>query len=637
MDWPKLGNFVHLDRHKVTADAFKKDAVSGAVLGAQVVPDALTAGLIANINPTYALYGNMMGMAGGALFTASPTMTIGVTSAMAAIITDVPGVQNADDPGKALFMLSILVGIVMIAMGLARAGTALRFVSRAVLVGFVTGVGLSIMVGQLPDITGYAAKGDTHLARLFDLTIHFWEIKLPTLLVGVGCIALIGLMVRMKLGAMSLVLPIIIMSVISTVLDLDVQYLRDVAKVPSKLPLPMLPDFGAIPNLIVPSISLAFVGVIQGAAVSASAPNPDGTIPDASGDFFGQGVANIVAGIFRGMPVGGSMSSTAILQAGHAATRWAKIYSSVVIGVIIVSLGRYVNNSAMPALSGLLVVIGYQTINQKDVRAVWRSGQTQRVTMGSTIALSLLLPLQYTVLVGVVLSVLLFVMQQSQHLTVRQLVDDGDETLELEPPDTLPGGQVVVLQPYGSLFFATAPLLDQALPQIDASSGGSVVILRLRGHDNIGSTLSNALHRYAHRLNTVGSRLMLVTDSEPIKVELAASSVGSLIDDDHIFFGDEHVGRATGKAMDLAEEWVEQQRSHPDDDDPDDDAKSTSEHAGDTDTPTDSNKDTKDSHNPDGTEAGENSQNRDRDHSGRPDDPEGSGEPGERANGSNEN
>jgi SulP family sulfate permease len=292
------------------------------------------------------------------------------------------------------------------------------------------------------------------------------------------------------------------------------------------------------------------------------------------------------------------MSSTAILQAGHAATRWAKIYSSVVIGVIIVSLGRYVNNSAMPALSGLLVVIGYQTINQKDVRAVWRSGQTQRVTMGSTIALSLLLPLQYTVLVGVVLSVLLFVMQQSQHLTVRQLVDDGDETLELEPPDTLPGGQVVVLQPYGSLFFATAPLLDQALPQIDASSGGSVVILRLRGHDNIGSTLSNALHRYAHRLNTVGSRL---------------------------------------KAMDLAEEWVEQQRSHPDGDDPDDDAKSTSEHAGDTDTPTDSNKDTKDSHNPDGTEAGENSQNRDRDHSGRPDDPEGSGEPGERANGSNEN
>ncbi|MCB0973243.1 MAG: SulP family inorganic anion transporter [Actinobacteria bacterium] len=563
MAWPKLETYVHFHKRWFSKDNLKKDVVAGTVLGAQSVPDALTSGLIANVNPTYALYGNMMGMAGAALFTASPTMTVGVTSAMAAIITDVPAIQNADNPGKALFMLSILTGIVMIAFGFAKAGAALRFVSRAVLVGFVTGVGLSIAVGQLPDITGYAAKGDTHLARLFDLTLHFWKIDLTTLAIALGCIALTVLMQRMKLGAISLVLPIIIMSALSTLLKLDIQYLRDVAVVPSRLPTPMLPDFGAIPDLLVPAISLAFVGVIQGAAVSASAPNPDGTIPDASGDFVGQGIGNIVAGVFRGMPVGGSMSSTSILVQGHAATRMAKIFTAITSAIVIVALGRFVNNSAMPALSGLLIIVGYQTINQNDVRAVWRSGMPQRVTMGSTIALSLLLPLQYTVLVGVVLSGVLFVMQQSQHLSVRRLIADGDDVLEVAPPAVLPGGEVVVLQPYGSLFFATAPLLDQALPDIAATSGDSVVVLRLRGHENIGSTLSNALHRYARRLNTVGSELMLVTDSDTIKHELAASSIGTLMNSDHIFSGDEHVGKTTRRAIAAAQKWIDDRPPSP--------------------------------------------------------------------------
>lgn len=106
----------------------------------------------------------------------------------------------------------------------------------------------------------------------------------------------------------------------------DVELLRDLADIPNSLPVPKLPDLGLLPSLIVPAAALAFIGLVQGAGVSASFPRPDGTPADASRDFVGQGAANIGAGALQGMPVGGSMSGpglwrTDTLLRAHADAR----------------------------------------------------------------------------------------------------------------------------------------------------------------------------------------------------------------------------------------------------------------------------------------------------------------------------
>ena len=105
---------------------------------------------------------------------------------------------------------------------------------------------------------------------------------------------------------------------------LQVQVLDDIVAVPGSLPLPALPDLALVPALILPAVSLAFVGLIQGAAISAGMPNPDCRYPDADRDLIGQGVGNLVSGLFRGMPVGGSMSATMIGRSAGSTSRAAR-------------------------------------------------------------------------------------------------------------------------------------------------------------------------------------------------------------------------------------------------------------------------------------------------------------------------
>ena len=149
----------------------REDAIAGVVLGGQSVPDGLAGGLLAGVNPIYGLYGYMFGMLGAAFVTSSEFMTVQATGAMAAVVSDVSPVHDASDPERALFTLAIMTGVVMFVAGILKLGSILRFVSNAVMVGFISGVGINIVLGQLDDFTGYEAEGSNRLARNLVFTI----------------------------------------------------------------------------------------------------------------------------------------------------------------------------------------------------------------------------------------------------------------------------------------------------------------------------------------------------------------------------------------------------------------------------------------------------------------------------------
>src|SRR5271157_1305855 len=114
----------------------------------------------------------MFGTLTGSLLTSSSFMAVQATGAMAIIIADVPAVHTAGAPQRALFTLSVLTGVVMLAAGLLRLGSALRFVSNAVMVGFISAVGVNIILGQLANLTGYHASGANRVIRAFNTFIH---------------------------------------------------------------------------------------------------------------------------------------------------------------------------------------------------------------------------------------------------------------------------------------------------------------------------------------------------------------------------------------------------------------------------------------------------------------------------------
>ena len=546
-------------RFPIRHDTLRKDAVAGLVLGVESVPDGLAAGLLAGVSPLSGLYAYLFGTIGGSFFTSSTFMAVQATGAMAIVIADVPAVHAAGDPARALFTLSVLTGVVMLAAGFLRLGSVLRFVSNAVMVGFISAVGVNIILGQLANLTGYKAEGANRVVRAFNTLVHPGELHLQSLAIGILTVALILLLERTVLGPLGLVLAVVITSALVAVLGWgSVALVRDLSEIPRALPLPQAPMLRLVPSLVVPALSLAFVGLVQGAAISANFPNPDGRYPDVSRDFIGQGAANVIAGIFRGMPVGGSMSASSLNKAAGARSRMSLMIASVVMAVVIIAFAGLVGYIAMPALAGLLMLVGYRTIKPADLQSVWETGAVQKAVLLTSFVLTMIIPLQYAVLVAVGLSVILHVVRQSNQVTIKRwLLEPDGNLIEADPPAQLPANEVVALQPYGSLFFAAAPVLEAQLPATDGAGRNSVVILRLRGRTDLGTTFMDVLRRYAQGLVATDSKLVIVSASERIQEQLRVTGVTDLITPENIYSGDERVAATLKRAYADAMTWIE--------------------------------------------------------------------------------
>jgi SulP family sulfate permease len=249
------------------------------------------------------------------------------------------------------------------------------------------------------------------------------------------------------------------------------------------------------------------------------------------------------------MPVGGSMSGSSLIVQSGARTRLALFIAGAVMAVVVFVASDLVSFVAMPALAGLLIVIGWRAVKPSRVYSVIKSGPFPAAIMAVTFGLTLLIPLQFAVLVGVGLGVILYVAEQSNRVRVRrlQIVPDG-RIRETDPPAVVPGGEVLVLQPYGSLFFASAPVFERQIPEVSAESAGAVVIVRLRGTDQIGLSLVDVLRRFAHQLRDVGSSLKIVATEDRVIAQLDAGGLTADIGEANVYRGTEWIGEALRRA-----------------------------------------------------------------------------------------
>jgi SulP family sulfate permease len=542
----------------VPRGTLRQDVPAGLVLGLESVPDGLARGMLAGVNPLYGLYGYLFGTLFGALTTSSAFMTIQATGAMSVVISDVTLVQGGSpEAGRALFTLSVLTGVVMLCLGLLRMGWIVRWVPNAVLAGFINAVAVSIVLGQLGNLTGYEGVGANRLVRSVDTVLHVLSWSWPS--VGVGALTMVIIVIaERRIGALGMVLAIVAGSALAAIPALDVAQLRDITTIPRGLPAPVLPSLRDVVPLLLPALSLAFVGLVQGAAISRSFPNPDGSYPDASGDFRGQGIANIGAGVFQGMPVGGSMSATAIVTSAGARSRLALIVAALTMVAVVLLLPGVVGFTAMPALAGLLMVVGVRTLNLDTVLMVWRTGALQATVMSVTFVLTLVIPLQYAVLTGVAISIILHVARQANRITLRQWTLTPEGTIREDPPPAeLGSGQVVVLRPYGSLFFAAAGSFESALPAVTSDSRRSVIVISLRGKEDLGSTFITVMTRYADRLRAQDCLLKISGISERVMAQLTSTGAAAVIGTENLYRSTPVVAESTLQARHDAGEWLQ--------------------------------------------------------------------------------
>jgi SulP family sulfate permease len=529
--------------------------VTGAIGG---VPDGMAAATLVGVNPIHGLFATAVGRISGGLTASSQLMVVTTTSAAAlAAGSALSGVPDGDRL-PALFLLTMLSGAAMVVAGILGLGRLTGFVSHSVMIGFLTGVALNIVFDQVPKLAGVDATAPNAIGRALDVVLDPGSVQVgPLLVAAVAAAIVIGLGRTRYAGVAALVALVVTAAGVWVAGATDVALVSDIGDIPRGLPPPALPRLRLLSfDLIAGAAAVAVIVLVQGAGVAESAPNADGARADADADFTAQGIANVAAGLFRGMPVGGSVGQTAVNVRAGARDRWAAIASGAWVLVVLVALSPLVGLVPIPTLATLLVIASVGAIRPRQVAAIWRAGPQSEIALVTTFVATLLLPVAAAVGIGVAISLLLQANRESIDLRVVELVELPDGRFrEQAPPARLPDDAVTVLDIHGSLFYAGARSLEAALPEA-AGAHAPAVVLRMRGRVTLGATAFAVLAGYARRLAAEDGRLF-VSGVDP---QLFAS-FHRVVDVEErrwmdVYEAEPTLGDSTRRALRDAEAWL---------------------------------------------------------------------------------
>ncbi|MFE3467724.1 SulP family inorganic anion transporter [Streptomyces sp. NPDC059185] len=536
------------------------DVTAGLVTGLFSIPEGMAYASIAGFNPVAGLFSGVVPAIVGSLTARTVLMVTTLTSAIAltsqSVLSDA-GLDPADAGNVAV--LGLLSGVVMLLMGVLRLGVVLSFVSNAVMVGFSTGIALQIVVGVLKDATAYQPKGHNKLVQLGDWLVHAGSWDLAATLTAVATVAVWALAhVVKRLRTVALLVAMVVVSAGVAAFGTDVELVSDIADIPASLPHFTAPDWSAAPHLVGGALSIALVALTQAAGISPSVPNPDGSKPSVNRDFTAQGLASVTGSLFQSLPVGGSLSRTGVAVSAGAHTRWAGVFSGIWLALIVLALAPLAERIPMPVIGGLIIVVGGELIIGKipDIRLVLRTSWLSAAAMLITFLGTTQLPLQQAIILGAVLSLLLYCVQASRQASLLALTPTGDGRWRTEAvPRTLPAGQVTVLDYSGVSLFAELPAIERAWPE---PAPRAVLVLVLRTLPDVpSSAMIKLLDRLAEDLHRAGGRLLLAGVRPPLAKIAETTGLARRLGPDAIVPAEDTLFAAVETAVRRGRDWID--------------------------------------------------------------------------------
>jgi SulP family sulfate permease len=550
-----------LEQLKPNPKTIVSDLIAGLTVSMVNLAELMGYAMVAGVNPIYGLYSGIVAPIVGALTAGSAFMMITLTNETALMTAAM--LDSLDNwTIETVFAFTVLVGLFVLAFALLKVSKLLRFVSESVMTGFITGTAVLLILGQLPELTGYESEVDGNkIVETVDWLLNPTHWDLPTLIIGLLTIGAIMLFERTRAHKFALVMGLVLASLVALIPVFgDVHLVGDVAEIPRGLPLPTLPDFSQILELIVPALSLAILCVIVSAGVSQNYPNPDGSRGNPDQDFMGVGLGNIVGGFFQGLPVTGSLSRTAVGVGAGAQSRWGNIFSGLILAALLLTIAGLAEYIPETALAGLLIFVGVEAINQQRVGRAWNTHIAGRIAMVLTFLLTLVIDLQYAVYAGVLISLLLYIYSASQQVKVLELAPTADKRFEeRELPDEYPSNRATVIQTYAAPFFAAIDKVAESLPSAE-NTQNAVVILTGRGRDEAIDTFLTWLQQYSAELERGGNRLMLAEVGPNVMKQLEQTGIMDAIGGENVFAAEPVLGESIHKALEVAEEWMAREK-----------------------------------------------------------------------------
>jgi len=538
--------------------------ISGLATGLFSIPEGMAYAQLAGVNPVYGLYSGIVATIVASLTTGTILMMSTLTSAIALATGSVimtAGIQSSQMP-TALFTITLLVGVYMFVLGLARLGNIVNFVSNAVMTGFVAGASWLIITGQEHHLTGYSPVGANQFQKSINWLQNIDQWDVTTVAVSVAVIVSMVLLKRIRpIEKFAPIIVLVAATAVVNLLKIQTELVGAIATIPNSLPAFMLPDFSLIPQLALGSMSVALVALAQGAGISTAVPNPDGSKASQSRDFLGEGLGNLAGSFFQSMGTGGSLSRTGISVGAGANSRLGGVFAGLWLGLIVLLFGSQAEKVPLAVIGGMLVVIGVELIMARvpSARLVWSTrAWGSIIAMTLTFVSAVFIPLQYTIFLGAALSLGLYVVASARKVRLQQAVRLEDGGWEIhEAPKALASSQATVMVVQGLDFFAEVPTLDDQMPPARGASN-AVVILVLRDMQTLSSTGIKWLERYAKELKANGSVLMLADVNPKVMDVLKKSGALDAIGEQNIFPASPRILEAENVAWEAGQRWLQQ-------------------------------------------------------------------------------
>jgi SulP family sulfate permease len=522
--------------------------IAGLVVGIIALPLAMAFAIASGARPEQGIYTAIIGGALISIFGGSRLQIAGPTGAFIAILAGITAKYGI----SGLQVATLMAGVMLLLMGLARMGGVIKFIPAPVVVGFTAGIGVIIFIGQWSEFFGLPKPGGEHFhEKLWHLLQSLPNAHLPTL-----SFALLGLLIVLLTPRVKLLArvpgPLVAMIVVTLLqMILNIPGVATIGSafggIPTGLPTFVVPEMSVpqIITLIGPAFTIAMLGAIEALLSAVVADGMSGTKHDSNQELIGQGLANIVTPFFGGFAATGAIARTATNIRNGATSPLAGIMHAITLIAVLLFLAPLASDIPLAALAAILFVVAWNMSEVKHFSHLLKTAPiADRLILVITFVLTVFADLVVAVNVGMILAILHFLRRMSDAVETLP-VDETELHTELArhgiqhlPPDLL------VYEIAGPMFFGAVENFELALVQTKADP--KILIIRLRRVPFMDITGIQVLEEVMQKLRLRGIRVMLCEANERVRAKLErAGVINEVAADDYV----DHLIEAIKKAI----------------------------------------------------------------------------------------
>ncbi|MHC3469849.1 SulP family inorganic anion transporter [Streptomyces sp. 7R007] len=525
----------------------RRDLLAGLTVAIVALPLALGFGISSGLGAAAGLATAVVAGALAALFGGSNLQVSGPTGAMTVVLVPIVGRYGP----TGVLTVGVMAGLMLVALAALRAGKYMRYVPAPVVEGFTLGIACVIGLQQVPAALGVPKpEGDRVLVvawRALEEFVRHPNFTALGIAAAVAAVMLAGARLRPTV-------PFSLLAVVAATAVAQLAHLRaaqPIGDLPAGLPLPSLAflDPGSLGTLLAPAVAVAALAALE-SLLSASVADgmTVGQRHDPDRELFGQGLANIAAPLFGGVPATGAIARTAVNVRTGASSRLAALTHAAVLAVIVFAAAPLVSRIPLAALAGVLLATAIRMVEVGSLRAMARATRSDALILALTAAATLALDLVYAVIIGLVVAGALALRAVARQARFDQVpLDAGDHTAE---EHALLAEHIVAYRIDGPLFFAAA---HRFLLELTEVADVRVVILRLSRVSTMDATGALVLKDAVHKLKRRGI-LVIASGIRPEQRQVLASvgALGLLTPDGREYAGTPEAIRAARDHLEAA-------------------------------------------------------------------------------------